>query len=205
MKKLSTLVILLLVFACSQSALARVRLYNATGQKLVVDLLSEQGREEGIELAPFQMTDVLGPRAIGDDEPEMLVIRDANGKELGRDKVFAGNFCIVKWHGDEVSPSTYRSFKRFSPIGVDIISNTGVRVDFEYEKPDFSIDKAVVSKPNSRDKSQWTHLHGFTEGQKTKVKVTSAAFDGPQTVEMRGGGFYILDVVNGQLKFTEVQ
>jgi hypothetical protein len=171
------------------SAWADVRLMNATGQSLTVDL----GEEVRGHVLPAKkvFSETLGsPQP--DNAAETIVIRDGEGKELARERVIArGNYVIVR-HGDGVSIRAAGNFRGRSASSnrVGVINLTGAVVGYRLEYPDLQ-----VSEGKTRDLRYPTDVTYVAAGRHvspgTKVRLdVTAPGSAPTTTTVSTGGLY---------------
>ena len=187
-----TLLTFVLSAALSAPAFASVRLVNATGQDLTVDVLHKLGQERNVKLKADRtvLSKVLGT-TLEPNKEEILVVRDKEGKEIYRDSIQTNGIFVLTNSSDGLAKEFAGRFQGDSTNkkSILVINSTGYQVDYKWEKPDFSTESqkgtdvrdvhgAVVDHiaPNSPKGAKMPFVLESTGADTTKVSLDVGSF-----------------------------
>ncbi|MCA9790435.1 MAG: hypothetical protein KC910_01515 [Candidatus Eremiobacteraeota bacterium] len=185
---------------------AEVRLVNATGRPLKVDVLHQQGQFRDVELpAGRSISEPIGSR-LDPDDSEMVVIKTADGQELLREKLATDRVYVIENYASRVTigyTDRYRG-ETVQSSYPHVLNLTGQQLTFKIEYADFSVYEGTgkgLDKPNDAPFDQLGR--SIYRGDKMNVTITLPGFE-PVSSEMVAGGFYVLEAREGQLVLTRL-
>ena len=195
-------------------ASADIRLFNATSEDIVVDVLSKHGQERDVLIPARTFSPVLGAKRVPARTKEMVVYKTKDGNEISRDEYWSGSAYMFKYHSTD-------SFRRDEVFNFDksenrndlihFINNTGSRMDTSYETPDFELEESFVYGPDAnaygateKNVATYSYLNILEENGSREITFTAPIFDGPQKQNLTAGHVYLLEADNGALKATQV-
>lgn len=185
------------------TASAEIRLINGTGQPLVVDVLHAEKQERDIQLPVGKGISKVHGTPLERMKTEMLVVRDANGKELLREAVQTDYiYAINNWGSDRVIFNQVGTFQGDSSneTGLQLVNATGKTITYKTELADFSLREGKGRE--ARDQHHvWKDevANVGKQGEKRKVTLSIVGAD-PIEVEMAVGTLYLLTKDGEKLK-----
>ena len=131
---------------------ASVRLFNGTDQPLVVDVLHADHQQRDVKLpVGTALSEKLGTD-LAQGETEMLVVRDATGKELVRKAVATDGIYALNARSGSVLPVFLGNFQNKVSNGdsLFLVNSTGTELTYAIELADFTKREGKGGSP-SRD------------------------------------------------------
>ena len=189
------------------SARAEIRVINGTGQDLVIDVLHPEKQERDIKLSTAKEISKTYGTPLEKDKSEMLVVRDATGKELHRESVQTdGIYAINNW-GSGFIVNHMGRFQGWTEdtSGLAIINATGKTLSYKTELADFSLREGKGREPKD--------IHSITkdglvnigkEGEKRSVELSVIGSD-TSKFDVVVGGLYFLTMDEKTLKLIKVR
>ena len=177
------------------TASAEIRLINGTGQPLVVDVLHADKQERDIQLPVGKGISKTYGAPLEKSKTEMLVVRDAAGKELFREAVQTDYiYAINNWGSDRIIFNQVGRFQGQSSdsTGLQLVNTTGKTITYKTELADFSLREGKGREARDahhvwRDQVQ----NVGKEGETRKVTLSVVGTE-PLTTEMKVGTLYLL-------------
>jgi hypothetical protein len=204
----SFLVTLMVLAGLALPSAAEIKILNYTGEELKVDVLHADGQARDVPIGKA----VGISKEIGPVHPrrtsEMLVVKDAAGKEIFRTEVYAQSLNVINKDNTSVGMSSYNAgyFKGPAEHGmIKLLNGTGQTVNYSYETPDFRLVTGTVE--TSRPGLEYREIVAdgpFRMGQNIQLKlgINEPASGGGQPVV--AGSVYFASYEGGQLKLTKV-
>lgn len=184
------------------SAHAEVRLFNGTDQPLHVDVLHADNQVRDVVLPVGKtLSQVLGT-PLKPNGTEMLVVRDAEGKELKRAPVETDSIYAINTYSRSVIFTYLGKFQnRRDNRSMLLMNATGKVLSYDFERADFT--RKSGKSPTPRD----AHAVGLFKipnlgesGKSVRVTLSAPGIDA-KPVEITVGVPTLVTVENGALKF----
>lgn len=192
----------------STSAFAEIRLINGTGQELTIDVLHAEKQERDIKLSTDKtISKVYGVPLERNKSEEMVVVRDASGKELIREALQTdGIYAINNWGSGLIFNYSGR-FKGASSNGSGMlfINATGKPLNYSTELADFSVRKGKGREPRDLTQITFDDIPNIgKEGDKRTVELSVVGSDVLKT-EIVVGTLYFITKDDKTLKVEAVR
>lgn len=192
-------------------ASAESRFINGTGKELKIDVLSQEAQVRDVALpAKPVFTDHVGAK-LGNRGQEMIVIKDASGKELARQKMQTNALISVTMWGDAPTLS-FLGYSQGDYNNDDdrptIINVTGQEVNYKLEYADFEVSESKINGGPLGSNHDSVRKDAIGTGKDTgdKIKATfSAPKIGVLNVELVAGNTYLLSSEGGKGVLTLVR
>lgn len=184
------------------AANADVRLLNATGRPLTVDLGSEHGTLAGVALPPDgRFSETLG-KALPDNTYETLVVKNAEGKELYRGRVVSrGNYLVVNW-GAGVSVRAAGNFRGRSASAnrVGLVNTLGEPFTYRVAYADLAVSDGKSAALHDKHAATYGTVgrHEAT-GSEAKLTIETLNF-GTVSTSVVAGSVYVVRSASGSVR-----
>ena len=192
----------------STSAFAEIRLINGTGQELTIDVLHAEKQERDIKLSTDKkLSKVYGVPLEKYKSEEMVVVRDASGKELIREALQTDNLYAINNWGDGLIFNNLGRFQGPSSDGSGLlfINATGKPLSYATELADFSVRKGKGREPRDLTSITFDDIPNIgKEGEKRMVDLSVVGSD-VLKAEIVVGGLYFITKDDKTLKVEAVR
>jgi hypothetical protein len=186
---------------------SEVKIVNATGQELVLDVLSKRGNVVGVKLGAEPSTNfTIGPKSPG-LESEMLVVKTSGGEEKCRLGVESGRiYVLVNFTPYVANYIGEYNAKSLGDCVPKILNATRMPIDFELTYSDSTKTNGKLNGPDSN--KQVTHAklgRSRSNGELVEARLTPTNGCPALTGKLKCGGVYYLEVgPEGNLKLTQI-
>ena len=212
MKKVSHIIATLgLAALLSGTGLAESRFINTTGKVLKIDVLSQAGQTKDVELsATPAFTEHIGAK-VGGRTQEMIVVKDASGKELMRQKMQPNALIGISMWGDDPT-LTFLGYSQGDYNNEDdrptIINASGGDVNYKLEYADFEVTESKISGGalgSNNDSARADSIGSDRETGETIKTTFSSPQTGTMNVDLIAGNTYLLTSVGGKGVLTLIR
>lgn len=206
MKRLSLLLNVLLLGFLPALATAEVRLVNATGTPLRIDLLHKEAQFRDIDVpAELKVTAPVGS-PLGPNGSEMIVVKDTSGNELLRKELKSDRVYVIKKWGDGLLIGQVERYKgEVGDTDQPVVLNlTGRRLKYKVEYPDFTTFEGKGGEI-SESFPVTTEAIGrsYNYGETLKVTFLPEGLE-PLETSLNVGTFYLMERNGSGLSLTKI-
>lgn len=186
---------------------AAVRLFNGTDQPLVVDILHADHQQRDVKLpVGTALSEKLGTD-LAQGETEMLVVRDASGKELVRKPVTTDGIYALNARSGSVLPTYLGNFQNEFSNGdsLFLVNSTGAELQYAIELADFTKREGKGGSPSRAHAVGMIKLaHIGKQGEKRSLTLSAPGIE-PRDFDVTLGVPIQVTVVGGALELTPLR
>lgn len=197
---------MLLLILTMVSAFADIRVMNATGEPLLIDVEGDSTAIHDHALPPdHTFSETLGD-PLPDNSYETLIVKDATGKVLKRERVVnRSNYVVVRW-GSGVSVRAAGNFrgKSASQNRVGLINATGERLTYRLAYADEQVAEGQTRELRTPEEVTYAAFGQHAPpGTEVALQVQTAEAS-PTRAKVKTGGLYMVTKAAGGLVVTEM-
>ena len=188
------------------AANAELRIINASGNEVTVDVLSQKGQTQGTKFgAEVNSGQVLGPK-MPRQQDVMVVVHGPDGSEAYREQAKSDEILVLhKWNPYLFNHAGWMGGKPSNSYP-HVVNGLGQKVEYEITYADFSVYKNALEGPDGNTTAQHNDIgRAGSAGDVLNVKFTATDGTPAESFKMTAGVVYFLSKsADGKLKVEKL-